>query len=124
MPERLRVWEFRGAELDLLVARAVGIQGARIVDGVCVLPDQRPFSPSADWAEGGPLLVQARISVWRYPDLDSWHACTHFDVVRDEGLKVKCYMQGPTLLVAAMRCYAASKLWEEAEQSAEVLGGA
>jgi hypothetical protein len=112
MAERLRVWEFQGAELDLLVAQAAGIEDARVVDDVCVLPGGRPFRPSADWAEGGPLLAQAQISLWRYPDLDSWHACTNFDVVRDEGLKAKYYFQGPTPLVAAMRCFAASKLWK------------
>lgn len=111
MAERLRVWELEGAQLDLLVAQAAGIQDARIVDGVCTLPGAKPFRPSSSWAEGGPLLAEAQISLWRYPDLDSWHAGIDFDVVRDEGLKVKCYVQGPTPLVAAMRCFAASKLW-------------
>ena len=117
MAERLRVWEFKGAELDLLVAQASGIQDARIVDGVCMIPGPKnapiPFQPSANWTEGGAILEQEKISLWRYPDLDSWHACTDFDFVRSEGLKNKCYVQGPTPLIAAMRCFTASKLWKE-----------
>ena len=113
MSERLRVWELEGADLDLLVAQTAGVADARIVDGVCMLPGSRPFRPSSSWSDGGPLLAQAQISLWRYPDLDSWHACTEFDVVRNEGLKGKCYCQGATPLVAAMRCFAASKLWVE-----------
>jgi hypothetical protein len=38
-----------------------------------------------------------------------------FDFVRDEGLKTKWYLQGPTPLVAAMRCFVASKLWKDGE---------
>jgi hypothetical protein len=126
MADRLRVWEFDGAELDLLVAQASGIQEARIVDGVCTIPGppsaEMPahssfvaFRPSRSWAEGGPILEREAISLWRYPELDSWHACMDFDFVRDEGLKTKWYLQGPTPLVAAMRCFVASKLWKDGE---------
>ena len=58
------------------------------------------------------IVEQQKISLWRYPDLDSWHACVEFDFVRDEGLKTKSYCQGPTPLIAAMRCFAASKFWQ------------
>ena len=111
MPERIRVWEFEGAHLDLLVAQACGIQSARIVNGVCTRGDGQRFQPSSDWAHGGPLVEEAQISIWRYPDLDSWHACTGFDFTRSEGLISRGYMQGVTPLVAAMRCFAAAKLW-------------
>jgi len=122
--ERLRVWEFQGAELDLLVAQAVGMQGARIVEGVCMVtaspqdPEKGPsihYRPTTSWSDAGPILEQHQISIWRYPDLDSWHAGTQFDFVRDEGLKVKNYCQGPTPLLAAMRCFVASKLWNDVQ---------
>ena len=111
MDERLRVWEYKDADLDLLVAQASNIDGAHVVDGVCMRSDGRPFQPSKDWAQGGPILAKEKISVWCYPDLQSWHACTGFDFVRGEGLKTQHYCQGPTPLVAAMRSFAASKLW-------------
>jgi hypothetical protein len=113
MADRLRVWEYQGAALDLLVAQACGFQDARIVDGVCIRNKGGRFAPSTDWADGGPIMERERISLWRYPENDSWHAATHFDFVREEGLKTKCYLQGPTPLVAAMRCFAASKLWKD-----------
>jgi hypothetical protein len=127
VPERLRVWEFRGAQLDLLVAQASGMQDARIVDGVCMIAGSRGgqtpssswirYRPSMSWDDGGPILERESISVWRYPNLDSWHACMDFDFVRDEGLKAQYYSQGPTPLIAAMRCFVASKLWEDAQEN-------
>jgi hypothetical protein len=57
--------------------------------------------------------------VWRYPDLDSWHAGTEFDFVRSEGLKIKNYCQGSTPLVAAMRSFVASKLWKDPPEAQE-----
>lgn len=111
VPEKLRVWEFDGAELDLRVAQSAGLAQARIVEGTCLLAGAVPFRPSRRWADAGPIIEQEKISVWRYADLDSWHACTEFDFVRSEGLKCRYYCQGPTPLVAAMRCFVASKSW-------------
>jgi hypothetical protein len=79
-------------------------------------PEKGPsidYRPTTRWSDAGPILEQHKISVWRYPDLDSWHAGTRFDFVRDEGLKVKNYCQGPTPLLAAMRSFVASKLWKD-----------
>jgi hypothetical protein len=106
MTDPRRVWELEGAELDLLVAQAAQMPQAS---------SRQPYKPSSDWADGGPIVEQQQISLWRYPDLDSWHACLEFDFVRDEGLKTKSYCQGPTPLIAAMRCFVASKLWQVPE---------
>ena len=116
MTDPIRVWEFQGAEMDLLVARADQVPHARIVESACVIASSMErYRPSSDWADGGPIIEREKISLWRYPDLDSWHACLEFAFVRDEGLKVKSYCQGPTPLIAAMRCFAASKFWQVAE---------
>ena len=104
MTDERRVWELEGAELDLLVAQAAQMPQASSME---------PYRPSSDWADGGPIVEQQKISLWRYPDLDSWHACLEFDFVRDEGLKTKSYCQGPTPLIAAMRCFVMSKSWQE-----------
>ena len=72
-----------------------------------------PYRPSSSWSDGGPILEREGISVWRYPDLDSWHAGKDFDFVRDQGIEAAHYYQGPTPLVAAMRCFIASKLGSE-----------
>lgn len=93
------------------------------------------WSPSTNWAQGGPLMAEAGIgilfdagSACRKP---SWFAtpddqCTQssyegeqfdsaFMVDESRG------MRGPTLLIAAMRCYVASKLGNEVEIPEELL---
>jgi hypothetical protein len=125
MTERLRVWEFEGAQLDLVVAQTAGLQGAQIVDGACMVPRPQAqpgesflvhFRPTSNWADAGPIVERHAISIWRYPDLDSWHAGTQFNFVREEGLKIQNYCQGPTPLVAAMRTFVASKLRKQMVQ--------
>jgi hypothetical protein len=124
MTNRVRVWEFQGAQLDLLVAQAAGMQGAQIVNGMCMIAHSEQhaaegplmhYRPTTSWSDAGPILERYEISVWRYPDLDSWHAGTDFDFVRSEGLKIKNYCQGPTPLIAAMRSFVASKLWKDTQ---------
>lgn len=73
------------------------------------------FSPSTDWEQGGPIIEREKIDLLhrRQPDLsceweatiDSWETIFH----------------GPTLLIAAMRCYVASKLGDEVEIPDELL---
>jgi hypothetical protein len=116
----MRVHDLRGADLDLWTANAAGAPDPQIVNGVCVIAARRGsqinYQPSSSWAEGGAIIESERISVWRYPNLDSWHACMEFDVLRDEGLMAKHYYQGPTPLIAAMRCFIASKFGNEVPQ--------
>ena len=72
-----------------------------------------PFTPmfSTDWLQGGPIIERERISVWfeRHDDVDSglliWFAQDGYAPA----------MQGPTPLIAAMRCYVAGMLGEEVE---------
>ena len=120
----MKVHDLAEAKLDFWTAKAAGIPEPRILDGVCMIGASQGkqtafgtpmvhYRPSSHWADGGPLMESERISVWRYPDLDSWHACVEFGFERDEGLKAKHYYQGPTPLIAAMRCFISSKLGNE-----------
>lgn len=75
------------------------------------------YSPSANWALGGPIIEREGIEVLcnvtsvearRFKDAHpDWFAC----------LKSKRHMHwhGPTPLIAAMRCYVGSKLGDEVE---------
>ena len=108
----MRVHELAGAMLDFWTAKAANMPSPGISEGVCRIGGS-PYRPSASWADGGPLIEAEAISVFRYPNLDSWHACVEFDFGREEGLKAKHYYQGPTPLIAAMRCLVASKLGNE-----------
>jgi hypothetical protein len=59
------------------------------------------YQPSSDWAQGGPILDRERINL-RDDGGDQWAA--------DDSIRAATY--GLTPLVAAMRCYVASKLGE------------
>lgn len=72
------------------------------------------FEPSTDWSQGGPIIEREGISLlYLYVTDDPFRwAATQKPNIR----KVKPdSVYGPTLLVAAMRCYVASKLGDEVE---------
>jgi len=65
---------------------------------------------STDWARGGPIIERENISVMFSFDLQTWVSAIGELWVPEEG-----GIHGPTPLVAAMRCYVASKLGDEVE---------
>jgi len=64
-----------------------------------------PVSPSTNWAHGGPIIEREGIEVIPpHDDIELWEA------------RIAYYeYYGPTPLIAAMRCYVASKLGDEVE---------
>lgn len=70
------------------------------------------YNPSGDWMQGGPIIERERISIgfdkWDEVDaaLPIWYA--------DNYMKDRTET-GPTPLIAAMRCYVASKLGDDIE---------
>ena len=91
-----------GVELDWAVAKcegyAAGPSGSYWVnEDECV-----DFRPSTNWAQGGPIIEREGIAIYLYGD-GEWQA-----VLEKE-------YEGPTPLIASMRCYVASKLGEEVE---------
>ena len=86
------------------------------------------YTPPTDWSQGGPIIEREKIGVWwatHYVDEDGveygnhWYAevgCT------DENADSRyCGVaDGPTPLIAAMRCYVASKLGDEVEVPDEI----
>ncbi len=68
------------------------------------------FAPSTDWAQGGPIIEREGISL--YLDTNNLWQANIFDgnpAVFGTGV------EGSTPLIAAMRCYVASKLGDEVE---------
>ena len=71
------------------------------------------YSPSTEWAQGGPIIEREALNIVGYDAHDAdklWEARRYaFDgtLLHNE--------YGPTPLVAAMRCYVASKLGDEVE---------
>lgn len=104
-----------GAQLDCAVAQAEGItwyidtvrvKGAtttRVYEerGEC----SAAFQPSTDWAHGGPIIEREKLCADYLLD-GRWLAVSR--ITEKQGL-------GPTPLIAAMRCYVASKLGDTVE---------
>ena len=67
------------------------------------------YDPSTKWEHGGPIIERERINLWN--EGYEWEA----------SLYGKHIVWGETPLVAAMRCYVASKLGDEVEIPAELL---
>lgn len=77
------------------------------------------FCPSRDWSQGGPIIDRERIDLsWQSSGRADWMA--YGDDQTDAG--VPLYAEnGPTPLVAAMRCFVASKLGDEVDVPQELL---
>ena len=77
------------------------------------------YKPSTDWEQGGPILEMERIAVgflsW---DPDNKRAAIWEAEHYEYGKRSR--RQGPTPLIAAMRCYVAVNLGDEIKVPAEV----
>lgn len=75
------------------------------------------YNPSGDWMQGGPIIERQRIGVVTSPDDANVWIGSMFEP------DWKFNRTGPTPLIAAMRCYVASKLGDEVEIPAELTQG-
>ena len=93
-------------------------------------PDGRPaaveplseYNPLTNWAQGGPILEREHLqpSFQEHGKYKGLWACNKW--VKDRsGATVAISQYDPTLLIAAMRCYVASKLGDEVEVPEELL---
>jgi len=116
--------ELTGAALDWAVAEAEGLPKAVDSSGldgpviVCGFEQEmlhsqhrkgqewKAYQPSTKWALGGPIIERERVETTRggtYVE-HFWKATRHSNAA-----------YGPTPLIAAMRCYVASKLGKEVD---------
>jgi hypothetical protein len=109
----MKTSELTGAALDWAVAKCEGLlcfgyrtDGERFAvelsDG-----EVEGFMPSTDWAQGGPIIEREEIELTR-GSLDSNEWVATIDLF--EGDVMRESQSGETPLIAAMRCYVASKL--------------
>jgi hypothetical protein len=109
----IKTSELTGAALDWAVAKCEG--GKNTVDTWWIhiygkdwtlrKKCQRSWSPSTDWAQGGPIIDRVRISIDAPYDTAGWVASTQESIG----------YEGDTPLIAAMRCYVASQLGDQVE---------
>ncbi len=114
----MKTSELTGQALDWAVAKCEG-RGIEFDDprdpwltrdGIADQP-LHSYTPSTDWAQGGPIIQREHIALWsegydweakQYGQHESW---------------------GETPLIAAMRCYVASKLGDEVDIPTELTQG-
>lgn len=122
---KYRVDTLEGALLDAAVAKAEGMffqlierrgrttcEATHIEKGDDIAPSEYAllFSPSCDWAAGGPIIEREQIAVAYHPLVEQWAACGNGH--RWLGLM---NATGPTPLIAAMRAYVASRFGDEVD---------
>ena len=111
----IKASELTGAALDWSVAKCEDFKLAPIDDGdTSVYYDDehdnlQVYTPSTDWKQGGPIIEREGISIVHQGD--QWSAQTDDDL----------FAYGPTPLIAAMRCYVASKMGDTIEVPEELL---
>ena len=95
--------ELTGAALDWAVAKCEGV----LMRWERSTHDEAPleYSPSTDWAQGGRIIEREKIEVFIRDE--KWFAYSSLSKPED--------FYGETPLIAAMRCYVASKLGDEVE---------
>ena len=105
--------ELAGAALDWAVAQCEGFKPEYWDDDrLCFTDDWgADFEPSCDWLQGGKIIERERISVT--PRGSYWNALYHDNVFEDDGSEH--FQEASTPLIAAMRCYVASKLGDEVQ---------
>ena len=117
---RVKTNELTGAALDWTVAKCEDLACEAFNGNVFLKPEHavrsgnamRIWRPSMNWAQGGPIIDREKISIWDASGVGhdfSWGAhitinCNH-----------RNHARGDTPLIAAMRCYVASKLGDEVD---------
>ena len=81
------------------------------------------FNPSVNWAQGGPIIDREIGNLWKHNKLDHnepdvWTAAAYCKA--PDGTLLY-YEDGPTPLIAAMRCYVSSVLGDEVEVPDELI---
>jgi hypothetical protein len=105
----MKTSELTGAALDLAVAKCeVGAEFIGDIDD--------PHFYSTDWAQGGPIIEREELTLSH-----SLYDHVFYGRARPWCAEKNGRMEyGPTPLIAAMRCYVASKLGDEIEVPAEL----
>lgn len=75
--------------------------------------NQYEWRPSTDWSQGGPIIERERLHIIPLVNPSHGQPWECWTLVPDVGPPVSAV--GPTPLVAAMRCFVASKLGEDVD---------
>lgn len=118
---KIKVSEASSVQLDWMVAKCEGEPYSAVPTTNGIGMDFPATNYSTDWAQGGPIIEKVHME-FDFECIDAFGrhiACAPEDVYRakcqpDDAMMPTC-AKGPTHLIAAMRCYVASKLGDEVE---------
>ena len=97
-----------GPALDWAVAKC---EGRAWPDNAAKFLGEQYYKPSTDWTHGGPIIEQERMQIDCFP-LEKYASKEN---ISSKGVGNPFHGCGPTPLIAAMRCYVASKLGDEVD---------
>tara|TARA_R110000868_G_C10764440_1_gene754198 strand:+ start:375 stop:701 length:327 start_codon:yes stop_codon:yes gene_type:complete len=106
---KIKVSEATNLQIDWLVAKCAGNMGHKLKDFWLVHMEDPDLQYSTNWNQGGPILEREKIqlgfgTMWSAFTIDQWPTLT----------------LGETPLIAAMRCFIASRLGDEVDVPEEL----
>ena len=104
----MKTSELIGAQLDWAVANCEGMV-CTIWRGVVLDQFNNPVMYSDDWSQAGPIIEREGMGMWMYQWNEEGDPEVGWYAEDKDGNHVRT---GPTPLIAAMRCYVASKAVE------------
>lgn len=120
----MKTSELSGAALDWAVARAERLDCYADMTG-----RTRPtwatfvdfgdeahimYTPSDHWGFGGPIIEREQIQLRLHVEVEGYWSANIF-VTNEQTIGTTVFEEGPTPLIAAMRCYVASVLGDEVD---------
>ena len=125
----MKTSELTGAALDWAVTRCEGkAQGypplgerKGLDEGITPYGVAKYMHYSTDWAQGGPIIEREKLQLTT--DKNGEWVCSIPYAVEIGGYRKYIFTNGFTPLIAAMRCYVASKLGDEVEIPSELTQG-
>ena len=103
----IKVSEATPLQLDYMVAYIMGVIKGNDLDVGFIL--EGGYTPSTDWAQGGPIIERERIEICHLNN-GEWRGQLY-----EEGIDKMHREYGDTPLIAAMRCYVVAKWNDEVE---------
>ena len=120
---KIKVSQATNVQLDWLAGTLEKVEGLTYSERTkkCYGYDERKlmvrYSPTTSWAQGGEIIGREIGNLWKHNKLDPsefdvWTAAAYHKA--PDGTLLY-YEEGPTPLVAAMRCFISSRLGDEVE---------
>jgi hypothetical protein len=114
---KVKTAELTGAALDWAVALCEDEEVSLVRGQLEARWTDNGWKPSTYWAQGGPIIAREGLCVQPYCGLYEYNPIVEWESF----IMARCFENehphgvGPTPLIAAMRCYVASKLGDEVE---------